>query len=111
MAKVQAIAGKAGTRWAGYYGHRRVKVGEILDIPELDKEGFYVDEKGKRVVEPVLDRNGKQRLDNDGKPMFREKRCAWLGRVGTPKAKQVDPAELAKVLSGKNPGFSGRSEE
>jgi hypothetical protein len=111
MAKVQAIAGKAGTRWAGYYGHKRIRVGEVLDIPELDKDGFYVDEKGKRVLDPVFDREGKQRLDADGKPVFKERKCAWLARVGTPKAKQVDPVELAKVLSGKNPGSSGRSEE
>jgi len=92
MAKVKAI--KEG----GYYNHRRVKLGEVLEMKDVDKDGYYLDEKGKRKKFPKHDRKGNVLGEE-------ERKCKWVGHVKVAAEKlQIDPKEVAAVLSGKNPG-------
>lgn len=97
MAKVQAIMSKVGSKVAGYYNHRRIMVGEIFNMHEVDAEGYYVDEKGKRLL--FVDKA-------DPKADPQPKKCAWVGKVGSLKSKKIDPKMVAAVLSGKNPGVA-----
>lgn len=94
MAKVKAIS-------VGYYKHRRVKVGEIIEMKGVDANGFYVDSAGKK----------KQfsKLAPDGKEVGKEERkCKWVDHVNTEAEKEIDPKEVAAVISGKNPGSDGK---
>lgn len=90
MAKVKAIK-------LGYYNHHRVKPGTVFDMPEVDEHGFYVDEQGKRKKFPKLNRKGEKAGEG-------ERKCLWVDHVNTSVGVEVDPKELAAVLSGKNPG-------
>lgn len=81
MAQVKAIS-------LGYYDHARVKPGSVFEMKEVDKDGFYIDKDGKKV------------LGKDGKP----KKCGWVDNVKSNVAIAADPKEVAKALSGKFPG-------
>lgn len=90
MAKVKAIK-------EGYYDHRIVRVGEVFDMKEVDKNGFYVDSKGKQLA---FGEDNKPAADGKGKP----RKCKWVDHVGSSLDRAPDPKEVAKVLSGKSPG-------
>lgn len=90
MAKVKAIK-------EGYYDHRLVRAGEILDMKEVDKNGVYVDSKGKPLL---FGEDGKPSADGKGK----QRKCKWVDHVGSDLGKAPDPKEVAKVLSGRSPG-------
>lgn len=102
MAKVKAIA-------VGYYKHRRVKVGEIFNMKEVDEEGFYVDKSGKRKIFTVQDK------DKDGKVIRElskgERKCRWVSHVNSDLDAPLDPKQVAAVISGKNPGQQVESDE
>lgn len=75
MAKVKAIK-------VGYYDHRRIKVGEIFNMAEVDEKGNYLEGARKGF------------------------KCKWVDHVNTKAESVKDPKEVAAVLSGKNPGKS-----
>ena len=103
MARVQAIS-------KGYYNHRKVKPGDEIEMLEVDSEGFYVGEKGKRKLFPKLDREGKPVL-KDGKAVEEERKCRWVGKIGAFAAVKVDPKQVAATLSGKTPGVANPIEK
>lgn len=97
MAKVQAIK-------KGYYNHARVKPGTEFEMPEVDKDGFYIDDKGKRKLFPKLDREGKKVAEE-------ERKCRWVGKCGSYAKVKVKPEEVAAVISGKKPGVANPLEK
>jgi len=103
MAKVQALS-------QGYYNHRKIKPGTEFEMPGVDKEGFYVDEKGKRKQFVKMDRNGPVK-DANGKEVLIERKCRWVGKIGSFSAEKVDPKQVAATLSGKNPGVANPADK
>lgn len=96
MAKVKAIKD-------GYYHHVYVRAGATFDMKEVDKQGFYVDSKGKQLL---FGEDRKPAADGKGKP----KKCGWVDKVDSKVAINPDPKEVAKVLSGKAPGAAPAAE-
>lgn len=98
MAKVQAIMKQAGKKYSGYYGDRRVPVGEVFEMHNVNADGIYIDKNGK----PILFDPKTGKPSKDGEP----RKCSWVAKVGSlkDKDKKVDPKEVAAVLSGKYPG-------
>jgi hypothetical protein len=90
MAKVQAVK-------LGYYNHRRIRPGEEFDMKEIDKDLYYVDEKGKRKKFKKLNREGAVIGEE-------ERQCRWVIQPGGFAKVKVDPAKVAAVVSGKHPG-------
>lgn len=100
MAKVIAVKSKNGSRWAGYYDHRRIKVGEIFNMKEVNEDGFYLDPEdkaGKKLKMRTV-------KDKDGKEKDVPIKCDWVAKVGSVKPKRVDPKAVTAAISGKNPG-------
>jgi len=91
MAKVKAIK-------VGYYNHRRVKVGEVLEMEGVDKDGYYLDVDGKRAKFKLKDKKGEETGKSE------ERKCKWVENVNHSAGLEVDPFEVAAVLSGKHPG-------
>ncbi len=98
MAKVKATK-------EGYYEHRIVKVGEVFDMKEVDKDGFYVDAKGAKLL---FGEDGKIAAEGvKGK----QRKCGWVAARNTPDPKPIDPKAVAAAVSGKNPGQPAHSAE
>lgn len=89
MAQVQAIK-------VGYYGHHRVKPGTVFEMPEVNADLVYVDEDGKPKKFDKVNREGKVL----GKE---ERKCLWVCKPGQFADSQIQPQQVAAVLSGKNP--------
>lgn len=92
MAKVQATK-------TGYYNHRRIRAGEVFEMSEVDKDCFYVDDKGKPKKFPKFDVAGKLVAEE-------ERKCRWVIRPGSVKSIKADPKEVAAVISGRMPGVA-----
>lgn len=86
MARVKAIA-------VGYYNYRRIKVGQVFEMKGVDADGFYLDKAGKKA---------KFKDPRSGEEV--ERKCKWVANVKTELDLEVDPKEVAAVISGKNPG-------
>lgn len=96
----------------GYYEHRMVRAGEIFDMKEVDKNGFYLDSKGKHKLFPVYGNDGLVRKDEKGQELHEPRKCKWVDSVNSEAGKPLDPKEVAAVLSGKQPGVApGASQE
>jgi hypothetical protein len=91
MANVRAIK-------TGYYNHRRVKAGEVFDMKEVDKDGYYLDADGKRAKFKLRDRKGEETKET------KERKCAWVENENHRVVIEVNPFEVAQTLSGKFPG-------
>lgn len=89
MPKVKAIR-------FGYYNHKKRKEGETFIMKNVDADGFYIDE------------NGKKKLSKDGKPI----KCLWVTTdLRAQTVSEKDPDAIARAISGKFAGKKAEPEE
>lgn len=85
----------------GYYRDMKRREGDIFIMKNVDNEGFYIDDAGKRIAD--LDKDGKPVL-KDGKEIHRK--CDWVTLdLNEKTASQQDPQAIARVISGIDAGL------